>query len=104
MCIRDRIAFAANYPVKERWAQIQAGAVILVVAGVAVLTFTVWPMQFHTLFHFVLAPFSDQELTTKGFEEMCIRDRRMRVTTFYIWPRESRSAPPMRSMRQESPM
>ena len=62
------IAFAANYPVKERWAQIQAGAVILVVAGVAVLTFTVWPMQFHTLFHFVLAPFSDQELTTKGFE------------------------------------
>jgi hypothetical protein len=62
------IAFAAHYPIKERWAQIQAGAVILVVVGLAGLSFAIWPMQFHSLFHFVLAPFSDEEVTTKGFD------------------------------------
>ena len=62
------IAFVVHYPIKERWAQIQAGAVIFVVAGLGGLSFAVWPTRFHSLFHFVLAPFSDGELTTKGFE------------------------------------
>jgi hypothetical protein len=62
------IAFVTHYPVKVRWAQIQAGAVMLAVTGVVGLTFAIWPTQFHSFLHFVLAPFSDGEVTTKGFE------------------------------------
>jgi hypothetical protein len=62
------IAFAARFPITQRWAQLQAGTVILVLAGLAGLCFAIWPMQFRSLCHFVLAPFSDGEVTAKGFE------------------------------------
>jgi Dolichyl-phosphate-mannose-protein mannosyltransferase len=62
------IAFVVHYPIKERWAQIQAGTVILAVAGLVGLSFAIVPTQSHSFLHFVLAPFSDGEVTTTGFE------------------------------------
>lgn len=53
---------------KQRWAQIQAGGVILAAAGLVGLSFAIVPTQFSSFLHFVLAPFSDGEATTKGFE------------------------------------
>jgi Dolichyl-phosphate-mannose-protein mannosyltransferase len=64
------IAFAARYPVKERWARIQAGAVFITVVGTGGFCAAIWPAKFRTASQFLLAPFSDGEITTKGIEIM----------------------------------
>ena len=62
------IAFVARYPIRERWARMQAGAVILAIGVVAVLWVALWPREFHLGSQFLMAPFADGEVTTKGFE------------------------------------
>jgi hypothetical protein len=62
------IAFVARYPVKQRWARAQAGAVIIAVVAVGGLCIAIWPRGFQTASQYLLAPFSDGEVTTKGFE------------------------------------
>jgi hypothetical protein len=62
------IAFVARFPVRERWARIQAGSVILAVVAVAGLCAAIWPTEFHSISQFLLAPFSDGEVSTKGLE------------------------------------
>jgi hypothetical protein len=62
------IAFVARYPLRERWARIQAGAVIMAVIVVGGLCVAIWPRQTHTVSHFLVVPFSDGEVTAKGLE------------------------------------
>ena len=62
------IAFIARYPIRERWARIQAGGVIVAIGVVAGLWVAIWPREFHIGSQFLLAPFADGEVTAKGFE------------------------------------
>ena len=62
------IAFATRYPVRERWAQVQAAAVVIAVLAAGGLCVVIWPRGFHIAFQYLLAPFSDGEVTTKGFD------------------------------------
>jgi hypothetical protein len=62
------IAFAARFPVRERWARIQAGAVIIAAAVIGGLCVAILPRESHMVAQFLLAPFSDAEVTTKGFD------------------------------------
>ena len=62
------IAFVARYPIREKWARIQAAAVVLAIGVVAVLWVALWPREFHIGSQFLMAPFADGEVTAKGFE------------------------------------
>jgi hypothetical protein len=62
------IAFAVRYPVKERWARIQAAAVVVAVVVGGGLCVAIWPGKLHTVSQYLLVPFSDGELSTKGFD------------------------------------
>jgi hypothetical protein len=62
------IAFAVRYPVKERWARIQVAIVVLTVVVGGGLCVARWPGKFHTASQYLLAPFSDDELSAKGFD------------------------------------
>lgn len=62
------IAFVARYPVRARWGRIQAGVVIIAVVVVGGICFAIWPRGIHTASQFLVAPFSDGEVTTKGIE------------------------------------
>jgi hypothetical protein len=58
------IAFVARYPVRERWARIQAGAAVVAMVAVGGICAAMW----HGIPESLLAPFSDSEVTAKGLE------------------------------------
>jgi hypothetical protein len=62
------IAFAARYPVKERWARSQASAVVIALVVGGGLCVAIWHSKLHTASQYLLAPFSNSELSTKGFD------------------------------------
>jgi hypothetical protein len=62
------IAFLAHYPIRQRWARVQAGAIVSAVAAIGAFCLAIWPKEFHSACQFLLAPYSDGEVSTKGFE------------------------------------
>jgi hypothetical protein len=62
------IGFATHYPIKERWARIQAAALLIALGVGAGLCAAIWRSKLHTLSEHVLAPFADGGLTTKGYD------------------------------------
>jgi hypothetical protein len=62
------IAFAVRYPVKERWARNQAAAVVIALAVGGGLFAAIAHGKVHKAASYLLAPFSDDELSTKGFD------------------------------------
>jgi|HubBroStandDraft_1064217.scaffolds.fasta_scaffold00134_35 hypothetical protein len=62
------IGFVPRYPVRERWARMQAGAVVMAIVVVGGLSVAIWPREFHVVSQYLLAPFSDGEVTTQGFD------------------------------------
>jgi hypothetical protein len=62
------IAFAVRYPFKERWARIQAAAVVIAVVVGGGLCAAIWPGKFHAASEYLLAPFCSEELSIKGFD------------------------------------
>jgi hypothetical protein len=62
------IAFVARYPIRERWARTQAGLITVAIVVVGGICLAMWPREFHIISQFLLAPFSNGEMTTKGLE------------------------------------
>lgn len=62
------IAFLWNYPFRERWARSQAGTVAAFIVIPIVLYGVLKTPSFHEHLSYLLAPFSDSEVTAKGFE------------------------------------
>jgi hypothetical protein len=62
------IAFATHYPLRERWARIQAAAVVIALVVGGGLCVAIWHSKLHGASQYLLAPFSDSGVTTKGFD------------------------------------
>jgi hypothetical protein len=62
------IAFLAHYPIRQRWARVQAGTIVVAVVSIGAFCFAIWPREFHSASQLLLAPFSDDEVSPKGFE------------------------------------
>jgi hypothetical protein len=62
------IAFAARYPVKERWARTQAAVVVIALVVGGGFCVAMWHSKFHTASQYLLAPFANDELSTKGLD------------------------------------